>query len=204
MDRDGWNERYAGRDLLWTAEPNRFLAGEVADLTPGRALDLAAGEGRNAVWLAERGWQVTAVDFSDVGLAKGRTLAEEHGVEVDWVLADLLEYHPPERAYDLVAVLYLHVPSPDRRIVLSRAAAAVAPGGVLVVVGHDRDNLEHGHGGPDDPDVLYTVAALVDEVRELEVEVAEQVVRPVATDEGEVEALDTLVRASRPEVSGAP
>lgn len=202
MDRDGWNERYAGRQLLWTAEPNRFLAAEVADLPPGRALDIACGEGRNSVWLAERGWDVTGVDFSDVGLGKARRLAEERGVEVAWVDADLVEHHPDEQAYDLVAVLYLHVPPKQRRMVLGRAAGAVAPGGVLLIVGHDRDNLEHGYGGPDDPEILYTVDELVDEVGDLEVEVAEQVVRPVETDEGVAEALDTLVRASRPEVTG--
>lgn len=202
MDREGWNQRYGGRELLWTAEPNRFLAAEVAELPPGRALDIATGEGRNAVWLAERGWEVTAVDFSDVGLDKARRLAEEHGVDVDWVPADVIEYHPDEEAYDLVAVLYLHIPPKPRRVVLARAAAAVAPGGVLLIVGHDRDNLEHGHGGPDDPDILYTVDDLVDEVGDLEVEVAEQAVRPVETEDGQAEALDTVVRASRPEVSG--
>lgn len=202
MDRASWNERYAGRELLWTADPNRFLAAEVADLPPGRALDLACGEGRNAVWLAERGWQVTAVDFSDVGLEKARRLAGEHGVDVRWVQADVTEYHPDEQVFDLVAVLYLHVPAEQRRVVLARAAAAVAPGGVLVIVGHDRDNLEHGYGGPDDPEILYTVDELVAEVGDLEVEAAEQVVRPVETDDGGAEALDTLVRASRPEVTG--
>lgn len=202
MDREGWNERYAGRELLWTAEPNRFLAAEVAELPPGRALDLATGEGRNAVWLAERGWKVTAVDFSDVGLEKARRLADEHSVSVDWILADVTEYHPEEGAFDLAAVLYLHIAPKQRRLVLARAAAAVAPGGTLLVVGHDRDNIEHGVGGPDDPEILYTVDELVDEVADLEVEVAEQVVRPVETDEGEAEALDTLVRASRPEVAG--
>src|ERR1022692_4898294 len=76
MKSEEWDKRYAGQELVWTAEPNRFVVAELKDLAPGRALDLGAGEGRNAVWLASAGWQVTAVDFSAVGLDKGRRLAE--------------------------------------------------------------------------------------------------------------------------------
>jgi SAM-dependent methyltransferase len=91
VDREDWNRRYAGAEFMWTADPNRFLAAEVAELPPGRALDLACGEGRNAVWLAEHGWEVTGVDFSEAGLGKGAKLAEERQVSVDWMLADLLD-----------------------------------------------------------------------------------------------------------------
>ena len=89
MDREAWNRRHREKDLAWHLDPNRFLVPEVEGLTPGRALDLAAGAGRNAVWLATRGWSVTAVDWSDVALDRGRRLAEQQAVEVDWVLADL-------------------------------------------------------------------------------------------------------------------
>ena len=92
--RDDWNARYAQKELLWTAAPNRRFAEEVAGLAPGRALDLACGEGRNAVWLAERGWEVIGVDFSDVALAKATELAANRGVEVDWVVADVLDEDP--------------------------------------------------------------------------------------------------------------
>ena len=98
MDAEGWDRRYEGSDLLWTAEPNRFLVAEVAGLEPGRALDVGTGEGRNAVWLAEQGWRVTGVDFSAVGLEKARHLATARGVEVEWVLADLSHYQPGEYA----------------------------------------------------------------------------------------------------------
>ena len=108
--REDWNARYAQKELVWTAEPNRLFAAEVGGLAPGRALDLACGEGRNAVWLAERGWQVTGVDFSDVALAKAAELAASRGVEVEWVVADVLDYEPEPRAFDLVAVLYLQLP----------------------------------------------------------------------------------------------
>ena len=111
--REDWNARYAQKELLWTAEPNRRFATEVAGVEPGRALDVACGEGRNAVWLAEHGWRVTGVDFSDVALAKGAELAARRGVEVEFVLADVCEYEPEPGAFDLVGVLYLQLPADE-------------------------------------------------------------------------------------------
>lgn len=198
MDRESWNRRYEGRELIWTAEPNRFLAAEAADLSPGRALDLGSGEGRNAVWLAEQGWEVTAVDFSDVGLAKGEKLAEERGVQVTWVLADLREHLPPADAFDLTAALYVHLPATERRRVLARAATSVAPGSALIVVGHDTSNIEEGYGGPQDPTILFTPEDVAGELPGLEIERADRVRRKVSTPEGEVEAIDALVRARKP------
>src|SRR5215210_3552105 len=104
MDRTDWDKRYQQDGLVWSAEPNRFVAAETGPLEPARALDLACGEGRNAVWLAERGWRVTAVDFSSVALEKGRELARRRGVDVELVEADLLEYEPRPRAFELVLV----------------------------------------------------------------------------------------------------
>ena len=124
--REDWNARYAQKELLWTAEPNRLFAAEVGGLEPGRALDVACGEGRNAVWLAERGWEVTAVDFSDVALGKGARLAESRGVEVGWVVADVLEYEPDPAAFDLVAVLYLQLPREELARALRSAVRGVA------------------------------------------------------------------------------
>jgi SAM-dependent methyltransferase len=199
MNSEEWNRRYAGDELLWSARPNRFLVAEVSGLAPGRALDLACGEGRNAVWLAEQGWQATGVDFSDRALGKARELAAARGVEASWVQADLLDYRPEQRAYDLVIVLYLQVPAPERGRVLRAAADAVTPEGTLLVVGHDRSNLEHGHGGPQHPAVLYTADDVVADLdgTGLEIERAEVVRRPVETPGGERIALDVLVRASR-------
>ena len=156
MDSAGWDRRYEGRELVWTAEPNRFLVAEAEALAPGRAIDLACGEGRNAIWLAERGWQAVGADFSEVGLQKARELAHRRGVNVEWVAADLLDYRPDPRAFDLVLVFYLQVPAAERRPILQAAAEAVAPGGTFLLVAHDSTNLQHGHGGPQDPAVLYT------------------------------------------------
>src|SRR5215470_17474277 len=116
-------------------------------MTPGRALDLACGEGRHAVWLAGLFWEVRAVDWSDVAIAKGRQLAERHAVAVDWTVADLTSYVPEPEAADLVLVFYLQLPAEERTPILRKAAGAVAPGGTFLLVAHDLSNLEHGCGG---------------------------------------------------------
>jgi len=198
VERADWNRKHGEAGRLFGAEPNRFLVAEVEGLNPGRALDLACGAGRNAVWLAEQGWTVTGVDFSDVGLASAAELAADRGVEVDWIDADLRTWEPPAGAFDLVAVLYLQIPAEERRVVLARAAAALAPGGTLLVVGHDLQNLNGGYGGPKSPEVLLTPDEVAAELPGLEIERAERVLRPVETDEGEAQAIDTLVRARRP------
>jgi len=197
VDRHQWDERYATDELIWRAEPNRFLADEVRDLEPGRALDLASGEGRNAVWLAEAGWDVVAVDFSAVGLAKARRLAAERAVDVEWIEADVVEWSPPAGSFDLVVIMYLHLPAAERRRVLDGAARALVPGGVLLAVGHDSSNLTEGTGGPQDPTILYSPDDLAADVPGLRVERADRVHRPVATEQGERQAVDALLRAVR-------
>jgi SAM-dependent methyltransferase len=200
VDSQQWDERYSGTEFEWTTRPNQFVATELAGLTPGRALDLAAGEGRNAVWLAERGWRVTAVDFSRVGLEKGRKLSAARGVDeaqVDWIVADLRDYEPERGTYDLALIAYLQVSPQVRAAVLARAAAALAPGGTMFVVGHDLTNLTEGVGGPQDPDVLYTPEALRSELPGLRILRAERVHRAVDRDGGPATAVDTLVRAVR-------
>ncbi|HEY3088626.1 MAG TPA: class I SAM-dependent methyltransferase [Jatrophihabitantaceae bacterium] len=203
MDSSEWDARYAATDLVWTATPNRWVEAELSDLPPGRAVDLACGEGRNALWLAGRGWRVTAVDFSGVALAKGRRAAQAAGDgradRIDWIEADLLGYQPEPGSYDAVVIAYLQLPADERRVVIRRAATALADGGVALVVAHDTANLAGGVGGPPDPAVLYTA----DDVRSdltasgipLRIERAQQVLRPV---EGEPRpAIDLLVRATR-------
>lgn len=204
MDSAHWDERYAGKELVWSAGPNVFVADLTADLPPGAVLDLAAGEGRNALWLAERGWRATAVDFSRVALDRAEALARERDIRppgsFTTVHADLLDYVPPARSYDLVLVAYLQVPAAERRLVLRRAAEAVAAGGTLLVVAHDSDNLAHGTGGPQDPTVLYTAADVVADIAGtgLEVSRAEPVRRVVPADDGDREAIDALLLARRP------
>jgi ubiquinone/menaquinone biosynthesis C-methylase UbiE len=198
VNREHWDERYGTEELIWKAEPNRFLVEELDALPPGRALDLACGEGRNAVWLASKGWRVTGADFSRAGLAKAQRLATDRGVEVTWVEADVVEWRPPTASFDLVVVMYLHLLAEQRRQALAHAAAALAPGGVLLVVGHDTSNLLKGTGGPQDPAVLFGPEEIVEDLSDLQIERAEQVKRTVVTDAGEATAIDALVRAVRP------
>ncbi|MGD0272878.1 MAG: class I SAM-dependent methyltransferase [Gaiellaceae bacterium] len=198
MNRDDWNCRYEGDELLWTDRPNRFLVAEAGALAPGRALDLACGEGRNAVWLAKQGWQVTGVDFSEVALEKARLLAEQRKVQAEWIHADVFKYEPPLAAFELVIVFYLQIPPKRLRPILARMAKGIAPGGTFLLVAHDSSNLTHGYGGPRDPATLYTAEDVLPALVGLEIERAEPVVRTVETDEGVREAIDALVRARQP------
>ncbi len=179
MKREDWDARYEAAELLWSAGPNRFLVAEVADLAPGRGLDVACGEGRNALWLAERGWDVIGVDFSPVAIAKAGKIAAKRGLQVAWQVADVREHRPQPRSQDLVVVMYLHLPWPDMTAALRAAVEGVAPGGVFLLVGHDRSNLEAGHGGPKDPAVLYTPEQIAGELSDLVIEKAELVRRRV-------------------------
>jgi SAM-dependent methyltransferase len=196
--RERWDRRWAGERAHASTAPSGFLLDEAAALRPGTALDLACGAGRNAVWLAEHGWRVTAVDFSGVALRMARALAAERRVAVDWIEADVVTWTPPARAYDLVCVLYLQLPAPERRTALARAADAVRAGGTLLVVGHDLLNLTEGWGGPTQPDVLFTPDDVVAEIGDLRVEKAERVRRAVEEPGAAREAIDALVRARRP------
>jgi SAM-dependent methyltransferase len=194
VDATDWDARYAAAELEWGAEPNRWVAAALADLPSGRALDLGAGEGRNALWLARRGWTVTAVDFSGVGLGKGRELAGE--LPVTWVVRDLLEFPVTPGAYDAVLAAYLHLDPDARRTVFRAAAEGLAPGGVLLVVGHDTTNLTDGAGGPKDAAILFTpddVVADLAGLPGLHTDRAERVRRPV----GDAEAIDALVQIRR-------
>jgi SAM-dependent methyltransferase len=201
MDANAWDERYAASELVWSAGPNRFVAEELADLPPGTAVDLAAGEGRNAIWLARRGWSVTAVDFSQVALDKGRTLAGDTALE--WVCADATAWRPPQPV-DLTVVAYLQLPADQRRAAVRGAVESLAPGGTFLLVAHDSTNLTEGTGGPQDPAVLMTAEDVLADLDGLPLEVvrAERVAREVSPGDdhrGEPArtAWDCLVRVVR-------
>jgi SAM-dependent methyltransferase len=217
MDAEAWDRRYAASPLVWSAGPNAAVAAEAADLPPGRAVDLASGEGRNAIWLAERGWLVSAVDFSSVATRRTAELAAERlGAEsarVTAVEADATTW-AAEAPVDLAVLAYLQLPAPARRRAHRNAAAALAPGGVFLLVAHHLDNLEHGVGGPQDPAVLFTEDDVVADLDGcgLVVDRAERVERRVAgagsggsegvghgtSETDDRPALDLLVRAHRP------
>lgn len=171
-DTAHWDARYAATDRLWSATPNATVSEIVGPLVPGRALDLGAGEGRHAVWLAQRGWQVAAVDFSAVGIDRGRAGARAAGVGVDWHIADVRTW-APDGTYDLVLVAFLHLADD----VLGRTRDWLAPGGRLVVIGHALRNLTDGVGGPSDQRLLYTEDQLTGAARGLTIERLGEVLR---------------------------
>jgi 2-polyprenyl-3-methyl-5-hydroxy-6-metoxy-1,4-benzoquinol methylase len=191
MDRHQWNERYASQPILWPVDPAPFLGGELGDRDAGRGLDLGAGEGRTALWLAEHGWQVTAVDFSDVALERGRQRANAVGVggAVEWVCADLVDFDPGAGPYDLVLLMFIHLPPADRRALLRRAAAALNAGGIMLAVGYHPVEGPIGESGPRMPH-RFTPEEIVADLDGLRVERAERLELP--------DDVDTVVRAVRP------
>jgi len=198
VKRDSWNARYRAVDLVWGSEPNRFVAEALGQRKPsGRALDLACGEGRNAIWLAKQGWAVTAVDYSDVAIERGRQLATAEGVDLDWICEDVTSVALPSKAFDLAVVSYLQVPREDMQAVLARIADALASEGQLFMIGHALRNLTEGTGGPQHPSVLWNPETLAEDVAAvgLQVERCEEVIRPVETDDGPRSAIDVLVDA---------
>lgn len=167
MDATDWDTKYAAAPL-WSADPNCFVQ-TLADLPPGRAADLACGQGRHAIWLARRGWQVTGVDFSEVALGRAREHAAESGVQVDWVRQDLLGWTGQD--LDLVVIAYLHLPAAQRRQVVRQAFEALTPGGTFFLAAHHLRNITEGTGGPkhlevacDERDVLADLDGLAFEV----------------------------------------
>jgi len=185
-----WDERYAERQQ-WSAEPNTLIADLLGDLPPGDAVDLAAGEGRHALWLAGLGWRVTAVDFSDVGLDRGR--AQPGADRVAWVTADVTSWSAEPESLDLVLVAYLHLAEAQVTALLTRAVSWLRPGGRLLVLGHDVENLTSGVGGPQEPAILHSVDRLAPVAALLDVDLLEQVRRQTL----DGTALDTLLWGRR-------
>lgn len=209
MDAQAWNERYTSTPLQWGTDPNQWVVRELGAVMPSTALDLAAGEGRHAIWLAAEGWQVTAVDFSAVAVERGRELAQDkaaqlgRSLDIDWRVGDATSVELPQAAFGAVLMCYLQLPGNERREAIRRGARCLAPGGVLLVIAHDPTNLTDGFGGPQDPEVLYSAADVEDDLQDylssgsMTVERGDRVAREVATDDGPRIAWDMLVRIKR-------
>ena len=193
MDSTSWDDRYSSTDLVWGKGPNAFLPPLVEGIHAGTALDVACGEGRNALWLAEQGWDVTGIDFSPVAIEKAWLLAQD--VPITYEVADVESYEPRHK-FDLVLVFYVHLMEADARSMLDMAAAAVSPGGTLFAGGHALRNLADGVGGPPYPEILWTEELVTPSLGDLEIVELGERLRPV--DNSAVDAIDLVVHAHRP------
>ncbi|AWB93192.1 SAM-dependent methyltransferase [Aeromicrobium chenweiae] len=151
-----WDERYGSEDRIWSGQPNPQLVDRVTGMAPGRALDVGAGEGADAIWLARQGWTVTALDVSRVALDKAARHAVEAGVAdaITWQQVDLGTWLGDPGAYDLVSAQFMYLPRPALTTLYRQLGAAVAPGGTLLLVGHDP--IDERHGDHEFPDVRWT------------------------------------------------
>ena len=180
-----WDDRYSGADFYYGTQPNDFLVEQAKCIRAGgRVLCLAEGEGRNAVHLAGLGFDVTAVDQSAVGLEKARRLADEKGVTVRIVQADLGTWQIPVDAWDAVISIWCHLPSALRARVHRQVCAALCPDGVLILEAYTPDQLRHGTGGPKEADLMPTLAQLQDELQGLRFEIGTERERQVCEGQG--------------------
>lgn len=221
LGADKWDARYGADKAVWSPEPNAFIADLVQQFAPGpsnstrgtasgptsgrsvgHAVDLGAGEGRHAIWLAGLGWNVEAVDFSEVGLAKGAANARVvNGVDLNakitWTVADAITWAPAPNSVDLVVIAYLQLDEAESAAVIRNISPGLAPGGHIVWVSHDLLNYTEGTGGPQMPSLLQTPEQLRKWMRAagLTVELAETRARPI--EDAPYPALDCIAVARK-------
>ena len=174
-----WDERYSEKEYVYGTEPNAFLSSAVKYLPAGKVLCVAEGEGRNAVFLAEQGYQVVAVDSSSVGLDKAQQLAQSRKVKIETVVADLADFYiEPESLMGVVSI-FCHLPPPLRLSLHQNIVKGLQPGGVLVLEGYTPAQLEYGTGGPPVKELMLSLTILQEELGELEFIHAEELTREV-------------------------
>lgn len=198
MPNSFWDERYADEGLAYGAEPNEFLA-SVAERLPanGTAVDLGAGEGRNALFLAGRGLDVLAVDQSEVGVRKAQRIAGERGLRLRTQAADLADFDPGPASADVVTSIFVHLPAALRAAVHGRIRSWLRPGGVFVLEAYAPDQIGRGTGGPGDPALLASLDTILSELEGLRVEhraALLRVVREGRYHTGEASVVQVLAR----------
>lgn len=189
MDASEWDARYRDRPDPWGDEPAETIRARLADVTPGRALDLACGDGRHARWLDRGGWVVTAVDHSQVAIDQAR--AKDPQRRIDWRVGDVTEW-TPDAPVDLVLLSFVHLPLDGLRDLIARAASWLSPGGRLLYLGHSIENYHRGVGGPPEPSILPGIVDLAAAAAGLRVDALEHVQRA----QGDGTAVDILLDVS--------
>jgi len=174
-----WNTRYSTPDYAYGTEPNDFLAAVATRIPPGRVLSIADGEGRNGVFLATLGYDVTSVDSSSVGLAKAQRLADSRGVHITTIVADLADYAIAPESWEGIVSIFCHLPPPLRRRVHEQVGRGLTPGGLYVLEGYSVEQLRHGTGGPNSVELLLTLDALRAELAGLDLLHAVEIERDI-------------------------
>lgn len=151
-----WDERYAENEMVYGYNPNRFLAEQLDDLTKGKILLPAEGEGRNAVYAAKLGWQVHAFDFSEVAQQKALAFAKLNHVEVNYEVVDLTQFNAPEKSFDAIALIYVHLKPDLRNSFHQKIARWLKPGGKLILEAFNPNQINNQSGGPKEQDMLYS------------------------------------------------
>lgn len=201
FDETSWEERYRAHTTVWSGRPNPQLVAETTALHPGTALDAGCGEGADTLWLAAQGWRVTAVDFSTTALQRAAAqTSPDLAPLITWHHADLTTWAPPAARFDLVSAQFMHLPLQPRTGLYARLAAAVAPGGTLLIVGHDPSDLHTSMHRPDVPGMFFTAHELAADLDQRAWDVTTTDTRPrQATDQdgNQVTIHDTVLRATR-------
>lgn len=175
MMQDFWNKRYAEPGYAYGIDANEFLIAEAGRLQPGtRVLVVGDGEGRNGVWLAQQGFNVTSVDYSSAGVKRARQLAEQRGVTLSIHCADLNEWQWPTEHFDAVVSIFVHFPSSHRSAIHARMLAALKPGGILIMEAFNKDQINYSSGGPPNEDALFSAAILSEDFSEARIELCQE------------------------------
>jgi SAM-dependent methyltransferase len=199
-----WDERYRSSNRIWSGNPNPQLVAHATELTPGSALDVGCGEGADAIWLATRGWRVTALDVSTVALERAAGHARDAGEDVadriTWLQADLLDWDPPVDQFDLVSAQFMQLPGVHRVPLHRQLAAAVRPGGSLLIVGHHPSDMHTSVRRPKNADLFFTAEDVAGglEAGEWDIVVAAAAERQAPDPDGQlVTVRDAVVHALR-------
>jgi len=189
--KEHWNKRFNTNEYVFGKEPNEFFKQELDKLKPGKILFIAAGEGRNAIYAAKNGWQVDAIDYSEIAKEKALKLALENNVKINYQIVDVFDYSFPLSAYDAIVNIQFHSPEQIRDEFNSKLIAALKPGGKIILQVFDKEQIKKNTGGPKDIDLLYSLEDIVNGFFDLEFEyfVKETSVRNIAGTKKEIEVI---------------